>query len=187
MATPSQTRANIRNAQNCTGPKSEAGKAASSANSLRHGLTSTKVVLPHESAEEYETLRQQLVEDYQPANTIEAMFAENIAQNWWRLQRARRYEVILHVKADIDALDRLARYMNGIERAWSKSVAQLEKIQADRRKREEQAPPAESTTSEEIGFVSQTSETPVEHTDCQAPQHRPQPDSAPHARDGHAQ
>jgi len=39
MATVKQQLANRRNAQASTGPKTEAGRATSSKNSLKHGLT----------------------------------------------------------------------------------------------------------------------------------------------------
>jgi hypothetical protein len=41
MATPAQIEANRRNARKSTGPKTAAGKAASSRNALTHGLTAS--------------------------------------------------------------------------------------------------------------------------------------------------
>jgi len=41
-----QIEANRRNAQQSTGPRTDAGKKTSSLNALRHGLTSRIVVLP---------------------------------------------------------------------------------------------------------------------------------------------
>ena len=45
--------ANLLNAQRSTGPRTEEGKAASSLNSLKHGLTAKTVVLPGEDPAEY--------------------------------------------------------------------------------------------------------------------------------------
>jgi hypothetical protein len=49
-----QIEANRRNAQQSTGPRSEAGKRTSSLNALRHGLTSRMVVLPTEDLAAYQ-------------------------------------------------------------------------------------------------------------------------------------
>src|SRR5947209_9769583 len=52
-----QTAANRHNAKHSTGPRTEEGKRRSAANSTKHGLTSSAVVLPNESQEEYESFR----------------------------------------------------------------------------------------------------------------------------------
>lgn len=57
MATRKQIRANRKNARKSTGPKTEAGKAASSTNALSHGLAAAEtVVLPEEEPEDFERL-----------------------------------------------------------------------------------------------------------------------------------
>jgi hypothetical protein len=49
MATQAQITANGLNSQKSTGPRTEAGLATSSANSLKHGLTARKDTLPRVS------------------------------------------------------------------------------------------------------------------------------------------
>ena len=49
-----QMEANRRNAQQSTGPRTEAGKKTSSLNALRHGLTARIVVLPTEDLLAYQ-------------------------------------------------------------------------------------------------------------------------------------
>ena len=53
MTSLKQIEANRRNAENSTGPRSEAGKQRSSRNAIRHGLTAETVIEPLEDAEDY--------------------------------------------------------------------------------------------------------------------------------------
>ena len=96
MASRKQIRANRRNARKSTGPRSEAGKAASSANALSHGLTAARtVVLPEEEPEDFERLRQGVVADLAPAGALQEALAQRIAALLWRLDRVARLEAEL--------------------------------------------------------------------------------------------
>ena len=96
MASRKQIRANRRNARKSTGPKSDAGKAASSANALSHGLTAARtVVLPEEEPEDFELLRQGVVADLAPAGAMQEALAQRIAVLLWRLDRVARLEAEL--------------------------------------------------------------------------------------------
>ncbi len=64
-----QLESNLKNAQMSTGPRSDAGKARSRANSYKHGLTGEGVVLPHEDAAEFDQLIDTLVAEMKPKNT----------------------------------------------------------------------------------------------------------------------
>jgi len=63
--------ANINNAQHSTGPRTEEGKAASSLNSLKHGLTAKTVLLPGEDPALFESggIRSVAVQITPPAYT----------------------------------------------------------------------------------------------------------------------
>ena len=98
MATKRQIAANRRNARRSTGPKTAAGKAASSANALRHGLAAARaVVLPDEDADAYERLRQGVIADLDPAGALQEALAQRIVVLLWRLDRAARLEAELFV------------------------------------------------------------------------------------------
>ncbi len=98
MATKRQIAANRRNARRSTGPKTAAGKAASSANALRHGLAAARaVVLPDEDGEAYERLRQGVIADLDPAGALQEALAQRIVVLLWRLDRAARLEAELFV------------------------------------------------------------------------------------------
>jgi hypothetical protein len=152
---------NRSNAQSSTGPRTPEGKSASSRNSLAHGMTSKSIVLAHESQEEYDAMRESLIDSYKPAGEHETAMVDRIAQAHWRLQRCYRVETAFienRVEAaqeetpDIDpdaAMARmfvdkaesakmrlLMRYLGAAERAFYKAMSDLEKAQAARRKRE---------------------------------------------------
>ena len=104
MATQRQIKANRRNARKSTGPRSAAGRAASSANALCHGLTATHaVVLPDENPEVFEHLQQGVFADLDPQGTLQAVLAQRIVVLLWRLDRAARLETELFVHGDLVA------------------------------------------------------------------------------------
>ena len=80
---------NRENSLHSTGPVTAAGKAKSSRNSLRHGLTSQQIVLPGEDAEEYEALRADAFKIYKPANSTETLLVEELSASSWRLAALR--------------------------------------------------------------------------------------------------
>jgi hypothetical protein len=153
MSSAAQVLANRENSTHSTGPKTAAGKAASSANAMRHGLTSKHIVLPGEDPAEYDAHRESLIAEYEPAGETEHTLVEEIASSGWRLLRARRFETavlkkILGDSADQAAafaeaflekpkeLDRLQRYVTTIERAYFRALNKLEKLQKERREKE---------------------------------------------------
>src|SRR5918996_6090890 len=95
MATPAQVLANRQNSLHSTGPVTPAGKAASSRNSQRHGLTSKQIVMPGENPAEYDALRESLIQQFAPANEVESTLVEEVAAGSWRLARARRHETAI--------------------------------------------------------------------------------------------
>src|SRR5919107_1628802 len=71
MPSERQSEANRRNGR-LGGPKTEHGKRRSRRNSLRHGLTSTTlVVLPEENGREYEEILRGFRESLQPGGAFE--------------------------------------------------------------------------------------------------------------------
>ncbi len=116
-----------------TGPSTIQGKAISSMNAMKYGLTSQKVVLPGEDAAAFERLRDALFEEHQPATT-EALLVDEMAQSHWRLQRvrARQDEAFEYEQLDAKLLTLLHRYATGFERTFSKSLDTLKKLQHER-------------------------------------------------------
>jgi hypothetical protein len=76
-----------------TGPRTEAGKAASSMNALKHGLSITRhVVLPHEDPAHFEALRNDTLSIYEPRTGRERLAIEEVARCRWALQRFEKAE-----------------------------------------------------------------------------------------------
>ena len=103
-----RTATNQRNARLSTGPRTAEGKAASSQNRLAHGLCATSLLIRGESAEDFEALRQSMIEAYQPATLEERMMTDQLAEAQWRLNRARAAETKVFDLITGDALIRLS-------------------------------------------------------------------------------
>ena len=87
MATAAQIAANRANAQKSTGPKSEAGKARSAMNALKHGLCAEKLLIDEEEREAWEELRADYLARLRPEGPAKTRLAAQIAQVAWRRER----------------------------------------------------------------------------------------------------
>ena len=144
MATIRQMEANKLNAQKSTGPKTEAGKAASSQNRLVHGFASRNFLLPDEDPAEFAALHEDFVAEYQPATVTEQVLVEKMATNHWLTLRAFclqgeafREEAQRTGKVGIPkTLGLLIRYYTTAERAFHRAHTELVKTQKERKKSE---------------------------------------------------
>lgn len=110
MATKKQLKANRKNAQKSTGPRTQQGMEIASQNSLKHGLRAQKNVIPTESQEEFDLHSEQMLTSLSPVGPIEAFFAKRFITLSWRLIRADNIQntTINTMNADA-ASDPLAR------------------------------------------------------------------------------
>jgi hypothetical protein len=153
MPTQKQTRANRANSKRSTGPKTAAGKTASSQNSWQHGLTfGVFRVLAREDQSLYEALLQQLLTEYKPATATESILVERMAQHHWLRNRALYFQSHYIENGDHPKLSLFMRYETMHERAYSKCLSDLLKLRAARQK-------------EEIGFDRQTHKQEVQRLD----------------------
>lgn len=95
MATKKQIEANRRNALMSTGPRSLAGKAKSSQNAVKHGLTATRGLLPGESEEEFRQVRGAMFATMSPEGALESQLLEHAVELMWRLRRVPTFETAL--------------------------------------------------------------------------------------------
>jgi hypothetical protein len=159
MVSNAQILANQANAKLSTGPATDAGKQRSRFNALRHGLTSSKIVLPHEDENEWESFRNMTLSSLRPHGQEEEILAASIAEHRWRIRRLARVETALleaRMKAvaendpaitDGDAalaqlfidpaeqkrLSLLLRYMSAADRAHRQAMDELRVLQMARR------------------------------------------------------
>jgi hypothetical protein len=132
-----QSAASRANGAKSKGPVSPEGRARSAQNSLRHGLSSAVVVLPHEDRAQFEQLRDTYMDDFQPANQSQHDLVETMAAARWRLNRLQEVEAKLFEKEMVlrdDDMEKELSNMNEVEKlAWvfdhlanhSKSLAML--------------------------------------------------------------
>ncbi|TCJ39581.1 hypothetical protein [Parafrankia sp. BMG5.11] len=92
MTSEKQTEANRRNAQRSTGPRTAKGKAASSRNSLTHGVLSANAVSIYEKREIYQELLDQLIDEHDAQTAHEIALVERLANLFWRERRLAEAE-----------------------------------------------------------------------------------------------
>jgi hypothetical protein len=96
-AEPSEARlaANRANAQHSTGPKTSQGRAVSSLNALKTGLTGVTVLLPSDDADAYKSHILSYEKQFKPVGPEECALAQSIADIRWRLNRIPALEMAL--------------------------------------------------------------------------------------------
>ncbi len=159
MSTPAQRHANRENAQHSTGPKTDEGKAKSSLNAVKTGLTGRTVLLPGDDIDAYRQHVASLEAHYHPATDAEKLLVQSIADAEWRAARIPTLEVGIYAlgrlefaaqfehenpavrPALLDAktflayqrqLNNLTLQENRLRRQREKDIAELKQLQAER-------------------------------------------------------
>jgi hypothetical protein len=150
MATDRQIAANRKNAQKCTGPRTETGKEKSSQNALKTGLDAKSEVLRFESRPDYEALIAEFYTRYHPTIPEDRAFVDMLIRSEWL---SRRYTAIdtaiweheffktgetslgaTFLKSQ-DAFERVGRRINWAQRNYQLALTQLLEIREKRAKR----------------------------------------------------
>jgi hypothetical protein len=93
MSSDAQIHANRANAELSTGPKTPEGKAKSSLNAVKTGLTGRTVLLPAEDAAAYQRHIQRFFDEYEPSTDAEEALVQSVADTEWRLLRIPSLEM----------------------------------------------------------------------------------------------
>jgi hypothetical protein len=133
--------ANAANSQHSTGPRTEAGKARSSQNACKHGLSAREVIIAPDEHQEFQQLLADFQAEIKPYGAIQQSLFDELVAAAWNLRRARRMEAELctgmeyrDVLASDDLqtkLDRLARHKTRIERTFHRCLKELKAQQTN--------------------------------------------------------
>ena len=177
------------------GPITPEGRAKSSRNSTRHGLSSKVTVMPAENPEEFQALLDAHIDRFQPQDLVEMSLVEALASTRWRLTRIaimeaglytielerqrdvhdlfykpesldyRCADIFKHLAATGPSLTQLLRYETTLNRTYDRTLNQLEHLQATR-------PPAPTVEQDEPRPAADPPASPATY----APQNEPTPD-----------
>jgi hypothetical protein len=105
MATEAQMLANQANAQKSLGPVTEAGKAKSSLNAVKTGLTGRTVLLPGDDAARYEAHVADFFNEFAPVGDAEQKLVQSVADSEWRLLRIPALEMAVYALGRLELAD----------------------------------------------------------------------------------
>jgi hypothetical protein len=151
MTSTTQLASNRQNSLLSTGPRSDAGKIASSKNAISHGLSAADPVLAYENRGDYEKLVSDYTSEYEPDTIHQTFLVSQLAGARWRLDRIQRIEnaaidLIIGAPGEItdspdhkiaqrmldsggDPLPRLERYRASVERSYHRAIKELRTAQ----------------------------------------------------------
>src|SRR5215467_7961 len=110
MASAAQAAASRTNGALSHGPTSETGKATSSLNALKTGLTGRTVLLPSEDAALYEAHLTRFREQYKPVGDQELALVQSLADTEWRLARIPSLEMGIFALGRMEFADLFPEY-----------------------------------------------------------------------------
>jgi len=135
--------ANRANAQKSTGPRTEAGKAASSKNALKEGFTASfAIVLPEEQSL-YDAFLTGCRDELRPEGILEEDLFRRITLAAWNLRRIERLQQKLYTETGVDPLEsdnpevtakleHYARHQVLNERSYHRALKELRLLQDNR-------------------------------------------------------
>ena len=152
MATPAQVAASRANGQQSHGPSSVEGKAVSSRNALKLGITAQSMIIPGEDPAELDQLTAEYQEHFQPVGPVESALVQTIVRAQWMQLRCDRIEanflnsrvaamegaphalgaVVAQDSEKGNTLTKLFRRRQAAQRDWYTAVETLTLLQSQR-------------------------------------------------------
>ena len=121
MATESQIEANKQNAQLSTGPKDT---SKTNKNAIKFGIFTKETIVNckyyHESFDEFRSVLNDFLEEYNPENITERILVEEAVDAYWRLKRVRKAR-----KAQITIDLESSEYEADHEKDWNDMTRQV--------------------------------------------------------------
>ena len=96
---------NQANARFSTGPRTSEGKAISSLNAVKTGLTGRTVLLPSDDAEAYRQHIAEYEQELRPVGLRERELVQSLADTSWRLKRIPGLEMALYAQGRVEFED----------------------------------------------------------------------------------
>jgi hypothetical protein len=115
--------ANRANAQKSTGPTTSSGKARAALNAFRHGLATNRIIVQGEETAEFEQMRTEMIDHYQPLGPEQTALFNDMFSSFWRMRRAQRLEQSLFETVMTE------------QEWWSRSLASFSPSQDEARKK----------------------------------------------------
>ncbi|MEO8596054.1 MAG: hypothetical protein ABI759_22220 [Candidatus Solibacter sp.] len=194
MASPAQIIASRANGSHSHGPSSVAGKAISSRNSLKLGITAQALVIPGEDPAELEQLAADYHRQYRPVGPSErALLQDVVHARWMKLRYLRIESELLCMRAAAhpdpqfavaaayeqdaksgNALLRLFRRQQAADRDWRNALQTLEGHQRRRQmEAEEELPEPEDDSPDLPGSFCTQPEPPPSAPVARTPEPSP--------------
>ena len=168
---------NRANALHSTGPVTHEGRAISSLNAVKTGLTGRTVLLHSDDADVYRQHLAAYTKEYQPAGLREQELVQSLADTQWRLQRIPGLEMAIYAQGRAEnqeycalhgsagkglielgtflkyekQLKNLQLQESRLQRRYEKEMAELRSLQKERKQQKEHNQPAS-------GFVFSTAQ-----------------------------
>jgi hypothetical protein len=149
---------NRQNAQSSTGPQTPQGKAASSMNAVKTGLTGRTVLLPSDDVAAFESHIKAYWDEYRPQGLRESELVQSLAETRWRLDRIVSLESAIFAQtaaapaegelplSELDVYLKYEKHLrnlhlqeNRLNRRYAQELAELRQLQIERRQAENEA------------------------------------------------
>ena len=170
---------NRANALHSTGPVTHEGRAISSLNAVKTGLTGRTVLLHSDDADVYRQHLAAYAKEYQPAGLREQELVQSLADTQWRLQRIPGLEMAIYAQGRAENQEYCALHASAgkglielgtflkyekqlknlqlqesrLQRRYEKEMAELRGLQKERKQQTQVKPAATATAANDIGFV----------------------------------